>query len=94
MILPWNDPDVPSLAVFFGGLWIGHFHYWGCNQFITQRTLAAKSLAEGQRGIMMAALYGAVLPHRNKVNITPEPRVYWMGGAVIALTALLNIYFW
>ncbi|OPZ70730.1 MAG: hypothetical protein BWY83_01498 [bacterium ADurb.Bin478] len=27
-------------------------------------------------------------------GITPEPKVYWMGGAVIALTALLHIYFW
>ncbi len=62
VILPWNDPDVPSLAVFFGGMWIGHLHYWGCNQFITQRTLGAKSLAEGQKGIMLAAVIKRFLP--------------------------------
>jgi solute:Na+ symporter, SSS family len=62
VVLPWNDPDVPSLAVFFGGLWIGHIHYWGCNQFITQRTLGAKSLSEGQRGIMLAALIKLFIP--------------------------------
>ncbi len=62
VVLPWNDPDVPSLAVFVGGMWIGHIYYWGCNQFITQRTLGAKSLAEGQRGIMFAALIKLFIP--------------------------------
>jgi SSS family solute:Na+ symporter len=62
VVMPWNDPDVPSLAVFFGGMWIGHIHYWGFNQYITQRTLGAKSLAEGQRGIMLAALIKLFIP--------------------------------
>jgi len=55
IILPWNDPDVPWVAVFIGGLWIPNIFYWGCNQFITQRTLGAKNLAEGQKGIILAA---------------------------------------
>lgn len=62
MILPWNDPDVPWLAVFLGGLWIPAIFYWGLNQFITQRTLAAKNLAEGQKGILLAALFKLFIP--------------------------------
>lgn len=62
MILPWNDPDVPWLAVFVGGLWIPAIFYWGLNQFITQRTLAAKNLAEGQKGILLAALFKLFIP--------------------------------
>jgi SSS family solute:Na+ symporter len=61
-VLPWNDPDVPWLAVFVGGLWIPNLFYWGLNQFITQRTLGAKSLAEGQRGILFAAFLKLLIP--------------------------------
>ena len=62
VVLPWNDPDVPWLAVFVGGLWIPNLFYWGLNQFITQRTLGAKSLAEGQRGIYLACLFKLAIP--------------------------------
>ncbi|MBU0756397.1 MAG: solute:sodium symporter family transporter, partial [Planctomycetes bacterium] len=62
VVLPWNDPDVPWLAVFIGGLWIPNLFYWGLNQFITQRTLGAKSLAEGQKGILLAALLKLTIP--------------------------------
>jgi SSS family solute:Na+ symporter len=62
VILPWNDPDVPWLAVFVGGLWIPNLFYWGLNQFITQRTLGAKSLAEGQKGIFLACVFKLLIP--------------------------------
>ncbi len=62
VIRPWNDPDVPWLAVFIGGLWIPNLFYWGLNQFITQRTLAAKNLAEGQKGILFAAVMKLMIP--------------------------------
>ncbi|NLY00696.1 MAG: solute:sodium symporter family transporter [Rhodopirellula sp.] len=62
VVLPWNDPDVPWLAVFIGGLWIPNLFYWGLNQFITQRTLGARSLAEGQKGILFAAAIKLLIP--------------------------------
>ena len=62
VVLPWNDPDVPWLAVFIGGLWIPNLFYWGLNQFITQRTLGAKSLAEGQKGIYLACIFKLIIP--------------------------------
>ena len=62
VILPWNDPDVPWLAVFVGGLWIPNLFYWGLNQFITQRTLGAKSLAEGQKGIFLCCCFKLIIP--------------------------------
>ena len=62
VVLPWNDPDVPWLAVFIGGLWIPNLFYWGLNQFITQRTLGAKSLAEGQKGIYLACVFKLLIP--------------------------------
>ncbi|HRX98447.1 MAG TPA: sodium/solute symporter, partial [Bacteroidales bacterium] len=47
--------DLPGLAVLLGGMWIANLYYWGFNQYIIQRTLAAKSLKESQRGIAFAA---------------------------------------
>ncbi len=61
-VLPWDHPEMPWLAVFVGGLWIPNTFYWGLNQFITQRTLAARSLAEGQRGVLFAAGIKTVIP--------------------------------
>jgi SSS family solute:Na+ symporter len=61
-VLPWNHDEMPWLAVFIGGLWIPNLFYWGLNQFITQRSLAAKSLADGQKGILFAALMKLFIP--------------------------------
>ncbi|MHC4899301.1 MAG: sodium:solute symporter family transporter, partial [Planctomycetota bacterium] len=61
-VLPWNHDEMPWVAVFIGGLWIPNLFYWGLNQFITQRTLGARSLAEGQKGIMLAALLKLLIP--------------------------------
>ncbi|MGH7483394.1 MAG: solute:sodium symporter family transporter [Longimicrobiales bacterium] len=61
-VLPWNHPEMPWVAVFIGGLWIPNLFYWGLNQFITQRTLGAKTLAEGQKGIILAAFIKLLIP--------------------------------
>ncbi|MFH1922187.1 MAG: solute:sodium symporter family transporter [Planctomycetota bacterium] len=61
-VKPWNDPEVPWIAVFIGGLWIPQLFYWGLNQFITQRALGAKSVAEGQKGMMFAASLKLLMP--------------------------------
>jgi solute:Na+ symporter, SSS family len=61
-VLPWNHPEMPWVAVFIGGLWIPNLFYWGLNQFITQRTLGARSLKEGQKGILLAALLKLLIP--------------------------------
>jgi SSS family solute:Na+ symporter len=44
------------------GLWIPNFYYWGLNQYITQRTLAAKTLREGQVGVIFAAGLKLLIP--------------------------------
>jgi len=61
-VLPWNHPEMPWLAVFVGGMWIPNLFYWGFNQFITQRTLGAKTLADGQLGIFLAAFLKLLIP--------------------------------
>lgn len=61
MFLPKDDKVLPWTALLLG-LWIPNFYYWGLNQYITQRTLASESLAEGQKGIMFSAFMKLLIP--------------------------------
>lgn len=61
MVRPANDPSIPWTALVVG-LWIPNFFYWGLNQYIVQRTLGSKSLAEGQKGIVFAAGLKLIIP--------------------------------
>ena len=54
--------DLPGLSVLIGGLWVANLYYWGFNQYIIQRTLAAKSLKESQKGIILAGFLKLLLP--------------------------------
>ena len=56
----WND--LPGIAVLVGGMWVANLYYWGFNQYIIQRTLASKSLEEGQKGIAFAAFLKLIIP--------------------------------
>jgi len=61
VILPADHPDIPWTALLMG-IWIPNIFYWGCNQFITQRTLGARSLAAGQNGVLLAAGIKLLIP--------------------------------
>ncbi|MFT4695156.1 MAG: SSS family solute:Na+ symporter [Urechidicola sp.] len=52
----------PGIAVLVGGMWVANIYYWGFNQYIIQRTLAAKSLKEAQKGIVFAAILKMIVP--------------------------------
>ncbi len=56
-----SDPTMPW-TVYLLGLWIPNFFYWGLNQYIMQRTLASKSLEEGQMGVVFAAFLKLLIP--------------------------------
>lgn len=65
MILEESNPEymnLPGIGVLVGGLWVANLYYWGFNQYIIQRTLAAKSLKESQKGILLAAALKLVIP--------------------------------
>jgi SSS family solute:Na+ symporter len=61
VVLPADHPEIPWTALLLG-IWIPNMFYWGFNQFITQRTLGAKSLRAGQRGILLAAAIKLIIP--------------------------------
>ncbi len=65
MILPASSPhykELPGIAVLVGGMWIANLSYWGFNQYIIQRALAAKNLGEAQKGIVFAAYLKLLMP--------------------------------
>ena len=65
MILGKSSPfykDLPGIAVLVGGMWIMNISYWGFNQYIIQRGLAAKSIGEAQKGIAFAAYLKLLMP--------------------------------
>ncbi|MHC4396124.1 MAG: solute:sodium symporter family transporter [Planctomycetota bacterium] len=61
MVLPADHAEIPWTALVVG-LWIPNFYYCGLNQFIVQRTLAAKTLRQGQLGIIFAASLWLIVP--------------------------------
>ncbi|MFK7789866.1 MAG: SLC5 family protein [Phycisphaeraceae bacterium] len=61
LILPADNPDLPWTGV-VGGMWIVILYYCGLNQFIVQRSLAAKSLSEGQLGVIFAGALWLLVP--------------------------------
>ncbi len=65
MILAKSHPEyinLPGISVLIGGMWIANIYYWGNNQYIIQRALAAKNLKEAQLGTLFAAFLKALLP--------------------------------
>ena len=65
MILSKDNPhymSLPGISVLVGGMWIMNLSYWGFNQYIIQRALAAKSNAEAQKGIIFAAFLKMLMP--------------------------------
>ncbi len=65
MILAPSSPnykDLPGLSVLLGGMWVMNISYWGFNQYIIQRALAAKNIREAQKGIVLAAFLKLLMP--------------------------------
>ena len=66
MILSADNPhyaSLPGLSVLLGGMWVMNVSYWGFNQYIIQRALAAKSIDEAQKGIAFAAFKAPYAGH-------------------------------
>jgi SSS family solute:Na+ symporter len=54
--------DLPGLAVIFGAMWLTNIGYWGFNQYIIQKGLAAKNLAEAKKGLIFAGYLKILIP--------------------------------
>ena len=85
-----NVVSVPWPTLFTGMMFIQIF-YWSTNQVIVQRAMAAKSLAEGQKGVLFASamklvgpimlcLPGIIALHMTDLTIDKQDQVY---GAIV-----------
>ena len=88
-----NYINLPGIWVLVGGLWVANLYYWGFNQYIIQRTLAAKSLKESQKGILLAAFLKLIIP---LIVVIPGIAAYVMVNdptimANLGETGMLNV---
>ncbi len=61
MILPASNSELPWTGI-VSGMWIVIIYYCGLNQFIVQRSLAARSLKDGQLGMLFAGALWLLVP--------------------------------
>jgi solute:Na+ symporter, SSS family len=54
--------DLPGLAVILGAMWLTNLGYWGFNQYIIQKGLAAKDLSHAKRGLIFAGYLKILVP--------------------------------
>ena len=54
--------DPTPFATLFTGMLLANLFYWGTNQYVIQRTLGARSLAEGQKGVLISGFFKILIP--------------------------------
>lgn len=54
--------NVPGIAAVVGGVWLTNLGYWGFNQYIIQKGLAAKSIDEAKKGLIFAGFLKILIP--------------------------------
>lgn len=54
--------DPVPFACIFTGMVLANLFYWGTNQVLIQRTLGAKNLKEGQKGVLLSGLLKMMVP--------------------------------
>ena len=54
--------DLPGLALLLGSIWVTNIGFWGFNQYIIQKGLAAPSLHEAKKGLLFAGYLKLLIP--------------------------------
>lgn len=57
-----SSTDPTPFATLFTGMIFANLFYWGTNQYVIQRTLGAKNLAEGQKGVLLSGYFKLLVP--------------------------------
>lgn len=57
-----SSTDPTPFATLFTGMIFANLFYWCANQYVIQRTLGAKSLAEGQKGVLFSGFFKVLVP--------------------------------
>ena len=67
--------NVPGIAAIVGGVWLTNLGYWGFNQYIIQKGLAAKSIDEAKKGLIFAGFLKILIPF---IVVLPGICAYYM----------------
>ena len=54
--------DLPGLGIILGAIWLTNFGYWGFNQYIIQKGLAAKSISHAKKGLVFGGFLKLLIP--------------------------------
>jgi len=54
--------DPTPFGTLFTGMVFANLFYWCTNQYVIQRTLAARNLAEGQKGVLFSGFFKVMVP--------------------------------
>ena len=54
--------DPTPFGTLFTGMILANLFYWCTNQYVIQRTLAARNLAEGQKGVLFTGFFKVMVP--------------------------------
>lgn len=57
-----SESDPVPFGTLFTGMILANLFYWGTNQYVIQRTLGAKNLAEGQKGVLFSGYFKVLVP--------------------------------
>ena len=58
-----GDASAPTpFGTLFTGMIFANLFYWCTNQYVIQRTLAARNLAEGQKGVLLSGFFKILVP--------------------------------
>ncbi|MEL7149051.1 MAG: solute:sodium symporter family transporter, partial [Bacteroidota bacterium] len=57
-----GEADPIPFGTIFTGMIFANLFYWGTNQYVIQRTLGAKNLKEGQKGVILSGYYKLLVP--------------------------------
>ncbi len=80
-----GEDDPTPFGTIFTGMVIANLFYWCTNQYVIQRTLAARNLAEGQKGVLLSGFFKVFVPFLMMVPGVIAFHLYGPGLATIDL---------
>ncbi len=77
--------DPTPFGTLFTGMIFANLFYWGTNQYVIQRTLGARNLAEGQKGVLLTGFLKLLVPFMMMIPGVIAFHLYGPGMATIDL---------
>jgi len=80
-----SSSDPTPFGTLFTGMLFANLFYWCTNQYVIQRTLGAKNLAEGQKGVLFSGFFKVLVPFMMMIPGVIAFHMYGEGLASIDL---------